>query len=480
MATQKGPPDDDTPLLQGRPEGSSSATSAGVPQSAYEAHRRRLGALMLALWDSGVACVCLAALSFSFAAFFVKLIGPSMPVFQIVAFRSLTSFTACALFARARKMAPLFGRRANLRLLIARGLFGAAAMTTYYFSIKMLPLADAVTLFFLNPAITAVAAWVIMREPLGLRGAAGVLISLCGLVLVTRPPFLFGSETTVSSASDASSGMASSSSSTGSSSSALHADNGVGVSTAAAATEAEQRLFGTLMGLSSALLSAGAFICIRYIGKREPPLVMSVYFHVCAALTSIGPLAAGLPTRAIAPSGAQWLLLWAVSAGSFVGQLMIGRGFQLLHAARASGINFTQVVLSYIQGLLFLHEHLTLLGGAGSLLIAGGAILVNLKSKNPAAAEAATPSAAEAKAASAAAADDDAAGGAAAVGGGGDAAATAGKASTGGAADAASAMGTNPSTGAAAAVGQVLEPDLECGGATRIANGVAEAGSSSG
>lgn len=33
---------------------------------------------------------------------------------------------------------------------------GAAAMTSYYFSLQLLPLADAVTLFFLNPAVTAV------------------------------------------------------------------------------------------------------------------------------------------------------------------------------------------------------------------------------------------------------------------------------------------------------------------------------------
>ncbi|PNG99445.1 Solute carrier family 35 member G1, partial [Tetrabaena socialis] len=110
--------------------------------------------------------------------------GSQVPTFQIVAFRSVTSLVVCAAYARARGIAPLFGRRSNLRFLASRGIFGAAAMTTYYFCIKLLPLADAVTLFFLNPAITAVAAWAIMREPLGLRGVAGVAASLAGLVLL--------------------------------------------------------------------------------------------------------------------------------------------------------------------------------------------------------------------------------------------------------------------------------------------------------
>lgn len=66
-------------------------------------------------------------------------------------------------------------------------------MSTYYVSINCLPLADAVTLFFLNPAVTAVAAWAICREPLGLQGAAGVAISVAGLLLLSQPPFLFQS-----------------------------------------------------------------------------------------------------------------------------------------------------------------------------------------------------------------------------------------------------------------------------------------------
>ncbi|GIL84985.1 hypothetical protein Vretimale_9838 [Volvox reticuliferus] len=327
-------------------------------------------------WDSGVACVCTAALVFSFAALFVKLMGSTIPVFEIVAFRSVISFTVCAAYAHAASIKPLFGRRANLRFLISRGLFGAAAMTTYYFSIKMLPLADAVTLFFLNPAITAVAAWAIMKEPLGFHGVGGIIISLCGLLLLTRPPFLFNSRAANSTSGDG-----------------LHGDASIGVGIAGSGDVDvsnntgggwdKQRLLGSMFGLLSALLSTGAFISIRFIGKSEPALVVSVYFHVSAAATSLVPLAAGLPTPAVWPKGVQWALLLGVAACSFWGQILIGRSFQLLNAARASAINLTQVVYSYLLGLIFLHEQLTLLGGAGSVLIAAGAVLVNLRPKTP-------------------------------------------------------------------------------------------------
>ncbi|KAG2429743.1 hypothetical protein HXX76_010527 [Chlamydomonas incerta] len=358
---------------------------ASEPRSAYvlpdrmSALRKQVAALTRALWDSGVACVCTAAVVFSLSAFFVKLMGEDMPVFEIVAVRSVSSFLVCAAYARAAGVAPLFGKRANLKFLLARGLFGAAAMTSYYFSLKLLPLADAVTLFFLNPAVTAIVAWAVLKEPLGGRGVAGVLVSVAGLVLITRPPFL-----------GFSSGSSSSSSSGSSSSAALHGDGGVGVSSSAAAAAAAaatawdaQRLLGTLFGVLSALLSAGAFISIRFIGKSEPALVMSVYFHLSAAASCAVPLLLGLPQRAVAPSGPQWALLAGVAATSFWGQILIGRGFQLLSAARASAINFTQVVYSYMLGLLFLHESLSLSGGAGSALIATGAVLVNLRPKPP-------------------------------------------------------------------------------------------------
>jgi hypothetical protein len=52
------------------------------------------------------------------------------------------------------------------------------------------------TIFFSNPAITAVLSWLIQREPLGLVSCAGIAASLGGVTLVTQPPFLFGGHDT--------------------------------------------------------------------------------------------------------------------------------------------------------------------------------------------------------------------------------------------------------------------------------------------
>ncbi len=54
--------------------------------------------------------------------------------------------------------------------------------------------------------------------------------------------------------------------------------------------------------------------------------MVSVYFHTFAAASSALPLAAGLPARAVAPSGPQWGCLLAVAATSFWGQVREVRG----------------------------------------------------------------------------------------------------------------------------------------------------------
>ncbi len=132
-----------------------------------------------------------------------------------------------------------------------------------------------------------------MREPLGAKGLAGVLLSVAGMVLLTRPPFLgfpSGPPTTTSAfcsppasaavnsttGADVPMGSSGSGSSSSSSLDLMHGDMGTGPAAAAGCDAAaaagaygwgQQRILGTLFAVASALFAAGAFISIRYIGK---------------------------------------------------------------------------------------------------------------------------------------------------------------------------------------------------------------------
>ena len=87
--------------------------------------------------------------------------------------RSGISLFLCAYTVNVAKITPVFGHRKNIPLLLSRGAFGAVSMHTYYLSISLLALADAVTIYFLNPTVTAVAAWLILKETLGWTVSVG-------------------------------------------------------------------------------------------------------------------------------------------------------------------------------------------------------------------------------------------------------------------------------------------------------------------
>ena len=65
-------------------------------------------------------------------------------------------------------------------------------MLCRYISITKLPLADSITIGFLAPSLTAVAARIVLGEPAGPRTLVGCAASLLGVVIVTQPPMLVG------------------------------------------------------------------------------------------------------------------------------------------------------------------------------------------------------------------------------------------------------------------------------------------------
>jgi hypothetical protein len=177
-----------------------------------------------AFWNHGLLCAATSCVIFAFSGFAVKLTQSRVPVLELCLVRSFLSFCFSIALMKSMGMAPMFGHQKNAPLLVARGVCGAASMALYYASLQLLPLGDAVTiggwrlvaaaalrvggwmksvalwLFtgtpaaqtnltpthtgLIQPPITAVAARLILKEPLGARGAIGCLVSLAGVVFI--------------------------------------------------------------------------------------------------------------------------------------------------------------------------------------------------------------------------------------------------------------------------------------------------------
>ncbi|KAI3429294.1 hypothetical protein D9Q98_005390 [Chlorella vulgaris] len=315
--------DDSMPLVSPAEPGAVAAPASGLLVTA-----------VAAVWNNGVICVLASALAFTVASTVVKFVESRIPVFQIVLARGL--FSALATTAACRlKGIPTFGHGAPLILKLARGTIGATAMVLSYESIVRLPLGDSTVIFFLSPIFTALLGYLLLGESFGLLTSLGCCASLAGVVMVAQP----GS---------------------------------------AAVDWSQRRLLGMAFGFTAALLAAGAYICIRQIGKREHSLTVAFYFHIHSVIFSIIPLSLGYPHFAVLPNLLDAALLLLLAVCSFVANLLVSRALQIELAAKATALNFTQVIFAWIIGSYAFGDPITGLGVAGTLLIAAGVISVHL------------------------------------------------------------------------------------------------------
>ncbi len=86
-----------------------------------------------------------------------------------------------------RGLGPFSGRRIGLQVL--RGLLVAVATICFITAISAMPVADAISIFFVEPLLlTLLSAW-LLGEPVGWRRIAACLIGFVGAVIVVRPSF---------------------------------------------------------------------------------------------------------------------------------------------------------------------------------------------------------------------------------------------------------------------------------------------------
>jgi drug/metabolite transporter (DMT)-like permease len=290
-------------------------------------------------WNTGIYCICMAALCFSISSSLVRPISEAIPVFELVLVRSALSMILSLITSKAgSESISLFGEWKHMHLLSLRGLSGALAMNCFYASIQKLLLAEAMALLFLNPAIVAVLAYIFLGEKITIYGIGGCLSSLVGMVFVVQPPFL-GTEWS------------------------------------------RERKLGVMFGLFSALLAAIAYISIRKIGKREKSLTIAVWFHSTALFTSFIGLGFQIfGAQLVAPNLIDWICMLSIAPCSFLAQILISRGFQLEKAAVGAAVNYLQVFFGALFGWIFFKEPLTLLSIFGVVLIFGGVLAIAKKS----------------------------------------------------------------------------------------------------
>ena|GEM_PF-23761 len=278
-------------------------------------------------FSTGMRYMAAGAFCFSLMSLLVKIAGQRLPSQEVVLVRALVMLALSWWGVRAAGVHPWGNDR---RRLVTRGVVGFLALSGFYYALVHLPLADATVVQYTNPVFASLLAVPVLGERLRGREVATVLLCMLGVVIATRPAFLFG-----------------------------HGEGSL-----------DPVAVG--IGLAAAVLSAGAYVTVRSLRGREDPLVIVFYF---ALVSTVFALPTALP-GAIWPTPMEWLVLLGVGVTTQVGQLCVTRGLHLERAGRATAVGYLQIVFAALWGALFFAELPDAGTVTGAILIVGSTLVL--------------------------------------------------------------------------------------------------------
>lgn len=256
----------------------------------------------------GARYMLLSALGFALMAVCVKLVSlRGIPILEIVAARALVSLLISWIDIKRKGISPWGSHRG---LLFARGLVGALALVCVYYALVHIPLAEATVLQYLHPMFTAVLALYFLKEKIHASTILCIVLSFLGLLLISRPDFLFGEQ--------------------------------LGPLPAFAVAIAVLGAFG----------SAVAYVLVRKLAQIEDSSVIIFYFPLIALPFSLLMLGSDF----VMPKGDEWLLLILVGIFTQVGQVGLTRAMQYESAGKATAFSYTQVLFAALFGWVVFAE----------------------------------------------------------------------------------------------------------------------------
>ncbi len=118
---------------------------------------------------------------------FLRLLGAELPMFQILVLRGVivTAFFA-ALLWRVRAELGNLTKRDHV-LVAIRSASEAAAAYFFLLALFNMPIANLTAILQVIPLSVALAAYLVLGEPLGWRRMSAILIGFCGVLLIVRP-----------------------------------------------------------------------------------------------------------------------------------------------------------------------------------------------------------------------------------------------------------------------------------------------------
>ena len=263
--------------------------------------------------------------SFSLMNAFIKYLE-HIPGFQLVFFRSITSFAFATTYLLKNKI-PILGNQK--KLLSIRAVFGLISMSLFFISFKYLPIGTAVSLRYIAPIFAAIFAVFLLKEKLKPIQFLFFLIAFVGVLI------LKGFDPNVSNT-------------------------------------------GMILVISASFFTGLVYVFIRKIGQKDHPVVVVNYFMFLATLVG-GIISLFIWVQ---PKAWDWVLLASLGVFGYFGQVYMTKAFQAADTNRVAPIKYTEVIFTILIGVFWFQDDYSIWSFLGLFLIISALIANTLVKKD--------------------------------------------------------------------------------------------------
>ncbi|NKL57333.1 EamA family transporter [Rhizobium leguminosarum] len=134
----------------------------------------------------GILLTTLAYMAFTFHDAIIKVLASTIPVWQILFFRSLTILVGCLAYGRGKLVRQTM-RSPIIKPMIARSILLLCAWLSYYSAASRLQLAEVTTLYYAAPVVGTLLAWFILKEKVTPARWLAVGVGFVGVLIACNP-----------------------------------------------------------------------------------------------------------------------------------------------------------------------------------------------------------------------------------------------------------------------------------------------------
>ncbi|CAL8091693.1 unnamed protein product [Orchesella dallaii] len=227
------------------------------------------------------------------------------------------------------------GQWKTFGFVLMRACFGAGGVVLKCYSLQYMEVADSTIIAFSSPVFVAIAAWIFLRERVGIVTFLTAIVVLVGVGVIARPPILTGEKSFDTN-----------------------------------------QLIGTAMAISCMLLGVFTVIILRYICHVHYAFINFVYGVVGTVGSLLLCFFVGQGKFQFPENGHDWFLAGSIAGLTFMGINLFTLALKYEQAGTFALIRTSEIVFTFLWQFIFLNIKPDQLSIIGALIVVLGVIII--------------------------------------------------------------------------------------------------------